>query len=121
MEESKSPSVETNFDDVDVMSYTYDSENSSHGLKKREVALYILGSLSDDILKYKDRKEEEDFSLMNIFNSIALPDLKNNDTPTVLRGRAMWGATQISSLMIKILNVSILLPQVFQCLVNKIN
>ena len=90
MEKDKSPSVETNFDDVDVMSYTYDSDNKSHGLKKRDVALYILGSLCDDILKYRDRKGEENFSLMNIFGSIALPDLKNNDTPTILRGRAMW-------------------------------
>jgi len=59
-------------------------------LKKREVALYILASLSDDILKYRDRKGSTNFSLMNIFGSIALPDLRNQETPTILRGRAMW-------------------------------
>lgn len=45
MEKDKLPSVETNFDDVDVLSYTYDSHDRTHGLKKREVAMYILGSL----------------------------------------------------------------------------
>lgn len=45
MQKQKLPSVETNFDDVDVLSYTYDSHDQTHGLKKREVAMYILGSL----------------------------------------------------------------------------
>lgn len=99
MDENKSSSVETNFDEVDVMKYTYDSSEEKHGLKKREVALYLLGSLSDDIIKYRDRKGATNFSLINIFGSIALPDLKNQDTPTILKGRAMWCATQISGLM----------------------
>ena len=99
MTENTAPSVETNFDEVDVLKYTYDSANKNHGLKKREVALYILASLSDDILKYRDRKGSTNFSLMNIFGSIALPDLRNQETPTILRGRAMWWATQLSALM----------------------
>jgi len=99
MSKEKKPSIETNFDEVDVLKYTYDSPNENHGLKKREVALYILGSLSDDIVKYRDRRGSSNFSLINIFGSIALPDLKNKSTPTILKGRAMWSATQLSSLM----------------------
>jgi hypothetical protein len=99
MEESKEPSVEANFDDIDVMQYTYNSPSKDYGLKKREVALYILGSLSDDIVKYRDRKGASNFSLINLFGSIALPDLKNDNIPNILKGRAMWCATQLSSLM----------------------
>lgn len=99
MSEDKQPSVETNFDDVNVMEYTYNSSDRRHGLKKREVALYILGSLADDINKYRDRKGATNFSLINLFSSIALPDLKNDKTPHVLKGRAMWCATELSPLM----------------------
>lgn len=90
MTENKETAIETNFDEVDVMKYTYNSSDAQHGLKKREVALYLLGSLSDDIIKYRNRKGATNLSLMNIFGSIALPDLKNKDTPTILKGRAMW-------------------------------
>lgn len=99
MSENKESTVETNFDEIDVMKYTYNSSDQRHGLKKREVALYILGSLADDIVKYRNRKGASNLSLVNIFSSIALPDLKNKDTPTILKGRAMWCATQISGLM----------------------
>lgn len=114
MEENKESSVETNFDEVDVLKYTYNSSDKNHGLKKREVALYLLGSLSDDIIKYRDRKGSNNFSLINIFGSIALPDLKNKNIPNILKGRAMWCATQLSSLMadkdphcIDIVNISV--------------
>jgi hypothetical protein len=90
MSEDHQASVDTNFDEVDVMKYTYNSPNQNYGLKKREVALYILGSLSDDIIKYRDRKGSASFSANNIFSSIALPDLKNKNMPTILKGRAMW-------------------------------
>lgn len=99
MSEDKEPKVETNFEEIDVMKYTYNSSDPRHGLKKREVALYILGSLSDDIVKYRDRKGATNMSLMNLFGSIALPDLKNKETPTILKGRAMWCSTQLSGLM----------------------
>lgn len=100
MAESKAPSVETNFDEVDVMKYTYNSTNKRHGLKKREVALFLLGSISDDIVKYRERKGATNFSLINIFGSIILPDLNNKDIPNILKGRAMWCATKLSGLMI---------------------
>lgn len=100
MSESKAPSVETNFDEVDVMKYTYNSTDNRHGLKKREVALFLLGSISDDIVKYRERKGATNFSLINIFGSIILPDLNNKDIPNILKGRAMWWATKLSGLMI---------------------
>lgn len=90
MTDNKESGVETNFDEVDVMKYTYNSSDSRHGRKKREVALFLLGSISDDIIKYRDRKGATNFSLINIFDSIVLPDLKNKDTPNILKGRAMW-------------------------------
>jgi hypothetical protein len=61
--------------------------------------LYLLGSLSDDIIKYRDTRGATNFSLIKIFGSIALPDLKSVKTPTILKGRAMWCATQLSGLM----------------------
>lgn len=99
MEENKETNVETNFDDIDVLKYTYNSSDKKHGLKKREVALYLLGSLSDDIIKYRDRKGASNFPLIKIFGSITLPDLKKKETPTILKGRSMWCATQLSALM----------------------
>lgn len=90
MEENKESSIETSFDEVDVMKYTYNSSDKRHGLKKREVALYILGSLSEDIIKYRNRKGATNASLMNIFSSIVLPDLKDAKTPNILKGRSMW-------------------------------
>jgi hypothetical protein len=99
MEQDKVPSVETNFDEIDVLKYTYNSKDKNHGWKKREVALYLLGSLSDDIIKYRDTRGATNFSLIKIFGSIALPDLKSVKTPTILKGRAMWCATQLSGLM----------------------
>jgi hypothetical protein len=99
MEQDKEPSVETNFDEIDVLKYTYNSNDKNHGWKKREVALYLLGSLSDDIIKYRDTRGATNFSLIKIFGSIALPDLKSVETPTILKGRAMWCATQLSGLM----------------------
>jgi hypothetical protein len=99
MEENKEEYTETNFDEVDVMKYTYNSSDKRHGLKKREVALYILGSLSDDIIKYRNRKGTSNKSLSNIFNSIVLPDLQNKNMPNILKGRSMWCATQLSGLM----------------------
>ena len=98
-EEHKSSTVETSFDEVDVMKYTYNSKDKRHGLKKREVALYILGSLSDDIIKYKNRKGATNKSIINIFSSIVLPDLQDQSTPNILKGRSMWWATQLSEIM----------------------
>ena len=72
------------------MKYTYNSKDKRHGLKKREVALYILGSLSDDIIKYKNRKGATNKSIINIFSSIVLPDLQDQSTPNILKGRSMW-------------------------------
>ena len=99
MVENKEANVETSFDEVDVMKYTYNSSDKRHGLKKREVALFILGSLADDIIKYRNRKGHSNKSISNIFNSIVLPDLKNQEMPNILKGRSMWCATQLSGLM----------------------
>lgn len=90
MEESKELNIETSFDDIDVMKYTYNSADKRHGLKKREVALFLLGSISDDIIKYRDRKGSGKSSITNIFKSIVLPDLQDNSTPNILKGRSMW-------------------------------
>jgi hypothetical protein len=76
IEESKELSVEKNFDDIHVMQYTYNCPSKDYGLKKREVTLYILGSLSDDKVKYRYRKGASKFSLDYLFESIALPDFK---------------------------------------------
>ena len=59
-------------------------------MKKREVALFLLGSISDDIVKYRERKGATNLSLINIFGSIILPDLNNQDIPNIIKGRAMW-------------------------------
>ena len=79
----------TNFDDMDLMKYTYDSTNPLHPLRKREVGLFILGSMADDIIKYRARRSVEEFN-MGIFDKI-LGDIGQESE--ILIGRTLWCAT----------------------------
>ena len=51
--EASSPgSVRLDFESEDLLEFTYVSPNESHQAKRAEVALYVLGTLSDDIIKF---------------------------------------------------------------------
>ena len=68
-EYTPSTTLQTEFDQINIMTYTYESSNKDHASWKKEVALYLLGSISDDIVKFWMKWGPERFS-MDIFNVI---------------------------------------------------
>ena len=69
---------------------TYESSNTKHTWKKKEVALLILGSSTDDIQTYRQRRK---FDAPSIFTNIILNEaLYANVDPLFLpflHGRAV--------------------------------
>lgn len=75
------------------MTYTYESSNPDHANRKKEVALFLLGSISDDIVKFSLKRGPQKFS-MEIFNLIL-----QNSSQHILIGWALWCVTELSEVL----------------------
>ncbi len=93
--EGTATSVNVEFEDVDVMKYIYKSPHEAD--EKKEVGLYLLGTVSDDIVKYRSRRSLDDFN-MSIFERIMSAAGEKDE---ILIGRSLWCSTQLSEILPK--------------------
>lgn len=57
-EEVKCEGLDLNsFDNIDVMKYEYTCDEADYKKRKQEVGLFLLGTFSDDIVKYSFRQD----------------------------------------------------------------
>jgi len=73
-------------DDINIFEASYVSSNKKHLDKRREVALYLLGSFAEDLSMYKIRNPDQ-FDLHTVVEGlILLPDAAQK-LKSLLRGR----------------------------------
>lgn len=86
-ENSPSSTLQSDFESINIMTYMYESNHPDHGNRKKEVALFLLGSISEDIIKFRIWKGTDKLS-----KSI-LQVILDESSSQILVGRALWCVT----------------------------
>lgn len=97
-----------------VRTSNFDCEHPDHAWKKREVALLVLGSFSEDIIVFQT-KHSSTFDLALLIQNL-MYEMDNPLTPPILRARTLWTVTKFceivgvkhKELFVPLLKISIL-------------
>ena len=87
---SASTVAQGSVEDINIFDFSYNSTNKKHFWKKREVALYIVGSFWQDIQNYRVR--HPDFNLQELVENLFQTDFKKALLRSYLKGRSLWCA-----------------------------
>ena len=86
-------------EEVNIYEFTYSSKNPKHFWKKREVALFLVGSFAEDISMYRMRNPE--FNLKELVLNMMKTDFDIALMKSYLKGRTLWCAAQLSEILLK--------------------
>lgn len=100
-------------EEINVYEFTYNSKNKKHFWKKREVAIYLLGSFAEDISMFRLRNPT--YNLRSLIEQLMVTDFERALMRGYMKGRTLWCASQLSEIIPKdffelnlaILNLSI--------------
>ena len=84
---------------MNIYEFTYSSKNPKHFWKKREVALFLVGSFAEDISMYRLRNPE--FNLHDLVQNIMKTNFDKALLKAYLKGRTLWCAAQLAEIMPK--------------------
>ena len=100
--DKKTDSNAQTIEEVNIYEFLYQSEKTSYVWKKREVALYLMGSFSEDISMFRQRHPEQ--TLQGLLDSVLKvedmsKELKNIKFRYYMKGRVLWTANQLSEIV----------------------
>jgi len=78
-------------DDINIFEFEYTSQHPQHQFKRREVALYLLGSFSEDISMFRVRNPEYNFKAL-VNEALTEGDYEAARIKSYLKGRVLWCA-----------------------------
>lgn len=78
-------------EEINIYEYTYSSKNKKHLWKKREVALFLIGSFAEDIQMYRQRHTQ--YNLSNLVDQIIKTEFSKALLKSYLKGRTLWCAS----------------------------
>ena len=93
--DERQSSLSTDFEEIDVLKNSYECSDPRYKDKKKEVGLYLLGTYSDDIMKFRSRRSLDQFN-MSIFDLIL--DVGDSKEEVII-GRSLWCATQLAEIL----------------------
>ena len=77
-------------EEVNIYEFSYSSTHPKHFWKKREVALFLVGSFAEDISMYRLRNPS--YSLKELVDNIMKTDFSIALLKSYLKGRTLWCA-----------------------------
>ena len=86
-------------EEVNIYEFSYSSKNPKHFWKKREVALFLVGSFAEDISMYRMRNPS--FSLQTLVDNMMKTDFEKAMLQSYLKGRTLWCAAQLAEILPK--------------------
>lgn len=78
-------------EDINIYEFTYSSKNKKHFWKKKEVALYLVGSFAEDISMYRQRHPQ--YNLRTLVEQVISTDFESSMLKGQLKGRTLWCAS----------------------------
>jgi hypothetical protein len=90
-------SLAKSVEEINIFEFTYSSKNKKHSWKKREVALFLVGSFAEDISMYRQRHPL--YNLRETVEQIMKTDFNKTLMKSYLKGRSLWCASQLAEIV----------------------
>ena len=78
-------------DEINIFEQSYVSSNKKHSWKRREVALFLLGSFAEDISMFRLRNPQFDLRSL-VTQTLTNVSFENACLKSLLKGRTLWCA-----------------------------
>jgi hypothetical protein len=86
-------------EEINIYEFSYSSTNKKHYWKKREVALFLIGSFAEDISMFRMRNHQ--YNLKRLVEQMMETDFSKALLKSYIKGRTMWCAAQLAEIMPK--------------------
>jgi hypothetical protein len=86
-------------DDINIYEFTYSSTHKKHFWKKREVALFLVGSFVEDIQMYRQRNPH--YNLKKLVQEMMKTQFDKALIKSYIKGRTLYCASQLAEIMPK--------------------
>lgn len=85
-------------EEVNIFDQAYMSSNKKHEWKRREVALFLLGSFAEDISMFRIRNPSYD--LKKVVSAVIVNvNFEKAQLKSMLKGRTLWCANQLVEIL----------------------